>query len=231
MAQLKAVVQAGGADLGFAHDANGERLGLVTGQGVALSEEMTLTLASAIALQAKPGTVVTNISTSRAVDDVAARFGGHVVRTNVGQSFVSEAMLEHGAVLGGEGNGGVAVPRILNSPDAAATEGLILEHLACTGRSLDACVADLPHYAMVKLDFQMKPTGVYRMLQDLRDELALHDPAPDFADGVKVAWPDGGVHVRASQTESMIRIIAEAASAERARDLADWARDRVGARG
>jgi phosphomannomutase len=169
MAQLKAVVRAGGADIGFAHDANGERLGLVTAGGVALSEEMTLTLAAAIALQTKPGAVVTNVSTSRAVDDVAARFGGHVVRTNVGQSFVSEAMLEHGAVIGGEGNGGVAVPRMLCSPDAAATEGLILEHLAHTGRSLDACVADLPHYVMVKRDFQVKPSGVYGMLQDLRD--------------------------------------------------------------
>ena len=134
MAQLKAVVRAGGADIGFAHDADGERLGLVTADGVALSEERTLTLAAAIALAQVPGTVVTNVSTTRAVDDVAKRHGGTVVRTPVGQSFISEAMLEHHAVIGGEGNGGVAVPRVLCSHDAAAAEGLILEHMARTRR-------------------------------------------------------------------------------------------------
>ena len=227
MAQLKAVVRAGGADIGFAHDANGERLGLVTADGTALSEEITLVLAAAIALQTTPGVVVTNVSTSGAVDDVAAQAGGSVVRTPVGQSYVSEAMVEHHAVLGGEGNGGVAVPRVLCSHDAAATVGLILEHLARTGRGLAACVADLPHYEMVKLDFPVKPSSIYSMLQDFRDEIEQDHPKADFSDGIKVPWPDGWVHVRASQTESLVRVIAEAATVSRARDLADWARDRL----
>ena len=231
MAQLKAVVRAGGADIGFAHDANGERLGLVTPSGIALSEETTLVLASAIALRATPGTVVTNISTSRGIEDVAARFGGTVVRTPVGQSYVSEAMVEHGAVIGCEGNGGVAVPRLLCSNDAAAAEGLILEHLARSDRGLDACIADLPRYAMVKHDYPVKPSAVYATLQAYREQIEHEHPDADVADGVKVSWPDGWVHVRSSQTESMIRIIAEAPTAARANDLAEWARDRLGARG
>jgi phosphomannomutase len=227
MAQLKAVVRAGNADVGFAHDANGERLGLVTPDGTALSEEVTLVLCAAIVLQTTPGVVVTNVSTSRAVDDVAAQFGSQVIRTAVGQSYVSEAMLEHQAVLGGEGNGGVAVPSILCSPDAAAAEGLILDYLARTGRTLGACVAELPKYEMVKLDFQVQPSSVYSLLQGFREEIEGEHPEADVADGIKVAWPDGWVHVRASQTESLVRIIAEAPTAARARDMVDWARDRI----
>jgi phosphomannomutase len=229
MAQLKAVVRAGGADIGFAHDADGERLGLVTADGEALSEERTLTLAAAIALAQVPGTVVTNVSTTRAVDEVAKRHGGTVVRTPVGQSFISEAMLEHHAVIGGEGNGGVAVPRVLVSHDAAAAQGLIVEHMARSGSSLRELVDRLPSFAMVKHDFAEKPSVLYSVLQDFRDTIEREGLRADTTDGVVVTFDDGWVHVRASQTESMIRVIAEAASPARARDLADWVRDRLGA--
>jgi phosphomannomutase len=229
MAQLKAVVRAGGADLGFAHDADGERLGLVTAGGVALSEERTLTLAASIALAQVPGTVVTNVSTTRAVDEVAKRHGGTVVRTPVGQSFISEAMIEHHAVIGGEGNGGVAVPRVLMSHDAAAAQGLIIEHMARSHASLGELIDGLPSFAMVKHDFAEKPSVLYSILQDFRDTIEREGISADTSDGVAVSFPDGWVHVRASQTESMIRVIAEAETDTRARDLADWARDRLGA--
>jgi len=231
MAQLKAVVRAGGADLGFAHDADGERIGLVTAEGEALSEERTITLAAAIVLSQEPGTVVTNVSTTRAIDEVAKRHGGTVVRTPVGQSFISEAMIEHRAVIGGEGNGGVAVPRVLMSHDAAAAQGLIIEHMARTGASLAQLVGSLPSFAMVKHDFAEKPSALYSILQDFRDTIEREGISADETDGVVVPFDDGWVHVRASQTESMIRVIAEAGTAARARDLADWARDRLGARG
>jgi phosphomannomutase len=231
MAQLKAVVRAGSADIGFAHDADGERLGLVTGDGEALSEERTLTLAAAIALSQVPGTVVTNVSTTRAVDEVARRHGGTVVRTPVGQSFISEAMIEHHAVIGGEGNGAVAVPRVLLSHDAAAAQGLIIEHMARSGASLRDLVDGLPSFAMVKHDFAEKPSVLYSVLQDFRGTIERDGLRADTTDGVVVTFDDGWVHVRASQTESMIRVIAEAASPARARDLADWVRDRLGARG
>jgi len=227
MAQLKAVVRAGGADIGFAHDADGERLGLVTADGVALSEERTLTLAAAIALSLTPGPVVTNVSTTRAIDDVAKRYGGTVVRTPVGQSYISEAMVEHRAVIGGEGNGGVAVPRVLCSHDAAAAQGLILEHLARSGATLRALVDDLPSYAMLKHDFAVRPSALYSVLQGFRDEIERESILSDAGDGTVVSFPDGWVHVRASQTESMIRVIAEAGTPARARDLVDWARDRM----
>src|SRR5947209_1838749 len=102
MAQLSAVVKAGHADIGFAHDADGERLGIVTEAGESLSEELTIALSAQIRLSRKPGDVVTNVSTTSAVDHVAARHGSSVIRTPVGQTYISEAMLEHNAVLGGE---------------------------------------------------------------------------------------------------------------------------------
>jgi phosphomannomutase len=229
MAQLKALVRAGGADIGFAHDADGERLGLVTADGVALSEERTLTLATAIALAQVPGTVVTNVSTTRAVDEVAKRHGGTVVRTPVGQSFISEAMIEHHAIIGGEGNGGVAVPRVLLSHDAAAAQGLIVEHMARSGASLGELIGSLPSFVMVKHDFAEKPSALYSILQGYRDVVEREGLSADTTDGIVISFPDGWVHVRASQTESMIRVIAEAETMDRARDLADWARDRLGA--
>jgi len=229
MAQLKAVVRAGGADLGFAHDADGERVGLVTAEGVALSEERTLTLAAAIALAQVPGAVVTNVSTTRAIDEVARRHGGTVVRTPVGQSFISEAMIEHHAVIGGEGNGGVAVPRVLMSHDAAAAQGLIIEHMARSGMPLGELVDGLPSFAMVKHDFAEKPSVLYSVLQGFRNSIEREGVSADTTDGIMALFDDGWVHVRASQTEPMIRVIAEAGTHARARDLVDWARDRLGA--
>src|SRR5688500_19031822 len=127
MAQLSAVVKAGQADIGFAHDADGERLGIVTELGQPLSEESTFALATRIRLERKSGTVVTNVSTTGAIDQIASGYGATVVRTPVGQTFISEAMIELDGVLGGEGSGGVIVPELHGTHDSAAAVGLILE--------------------------------------------------------------------------------------------------------
>ena len=134
--QARALVRAGKADLGLVLDADGERLSLVDEGARALSEELTLPLAMEAALSRRPGPVVTNVSTTGLVDRVAERHGGSVVRTPVGQAFVSEAIVEHKAVLGGEGNGGVAVPEVHPTHDSAAAIGLLLRHLAAGGRPL-----------------------------------------------------------------------------------------------
>ncbi len=133
MAQLSAVVKAGGADVGFAHDADGERLGIVTESGESLSEELTFALATRIRLEQKTGTVVTNVSTTSAIEQIAAAYGGTVVRTPVGQTYISQGMTELNGVIGGEGSGGVTVPEIHSTHDSAAAVGLILEGLARSG--------------------------------------------------------------------------------------------------
>jgi len=228
MTQLRALVLAGRADVGFAHDADGERLGIVTEAGEILSEEATLPLAAEIELRRTPGTVVTNVSTSGALERVAARHGSSVVRTPVGQAFISEAMIETRAVLGGEGSGGVVVPRVQLTHDSAAAVGLFLEHFARTGERVSELAARLPRLSMLKHDAPVEPNRIHSLLQRLHEELEREGDVYDQTDGIKITCPDGWVHVRVSNTESLIRVIAEADTTARAQELLDWARDRLG---
>ncbi|HKQ80056.1 MAG TPA: phosphoglucosamine mutase, partial [Blastocatellia bacterium] len=226
MAQLRAIVKAGRADIGFAHDADGERLGIAAENGEPLSEEMTLALATDIKLSRTPGAVVTNISTTQTIEKIAARYNSSVIRVPVGAAYVSEAILENNAVIGGEGSGAVAIPEIHAGNDSAAVIGLILEQMARTGKRVSELVANLPHYTMLKHSVQIEPNLLYSALQKARDE-AEHAGAAeiDFSDGVKLSWPNGWVHIRASNTESMIRVITEVEEEKRARELMDLALD------
>jgi phosphomannomutase len=227
MAQLCAVVKAGRAAIGFAHDADGERLGIVSDLGEPLSEEMTLTIAAEIRLRKKKGAVVTNVSTSAAVDIIAARHGGSVVRTPVGQAFISEGLIEHNGVLGGEGSGGITVPEVHLTHDSAAAIGLILEHLAQSGERISELVQQLPQFTTLKHNVAVEPHRLYSILQEFRAVMEQEGIEVDSTDGIKVALPSGWVHVRASNTESMIRIIVEAEEKTAARELLDWTRDRL----
>ena len=227
MAQLSAVVKAGHAHIGFAHDADGERLGIVTESGQPLSEELTLPLVGLIRLQQRSGTIVTNISTGSRIDRVAEKYGGTVIRTPVGQAFISEAMIEHEAVLGGEGSGGIAVPEVHPTHDSAAAIGVILEHLARGDASISTLVRQLPEVTMVKYNLEVEPNRLYSVLQTFRLTVESENLPFDLSDGIKVQFSDGWVHVRASNTESMIRVIVEADEPRRTQELVDWARDRV----
>jgi phosphomannomutase len=227
MAQLSAIVKAGRAAIGFAHDADGERLGIVSDRGEPLSEEMTLAIAADIRLRNKPGTIVTNVSTSGAVDLIAARRGGNVVRTPVGQAYISEGLIEHNGVLGGEGSGGITVPEVHLTHDSAAAIGLILEHMAQTGERISDLVAGLPRLTILKHNVIVEPHRLYSVLQEFRATMEQEGLDADSTDGIKVTLPDGWVHVRASNTESVLRIIVEAEKEAAARELLDWARDRI----
>jgi phosphomannomutase len=227
MAQLCAVVKAGRAAIGFAHDADGERLGIVTDRGEPLSEEMTLAIAADIRLRRKTGVVVTNVSTSTAVDIVASRHGGSVVRTPVGQAYISEGLIEHNGVLGGEGSGGITVPEVHLTHDSAAAIGLILEHLAQSGERISDLLDQLPRLTTLKHNVVVEPHRLYSVLQEFRAAVEQEALEVDSTDGIKVTLPQGWVHVRASNTESMIRIIVEAEEKAAAQELLDWARDRI----
>jgi phosphomannomutase len=227
MDQLSAIVKAGHADIGFAHDADGERLGIVTELGQPLSEELTLALATRFRLEKRPGTVVTNVSTTRAIEQIAARYGGRIVRTQVGQTYISEGMLEHNAVLGGEGSGGVTVPEVQLTHDSAAAVGLILEGLAQSDLAVSEIVQGLPQLLMLKHNVSVEPNLLYSVLQNFRMGIEREQFNYDLTDGIRVVLPEGWIHVRASNTESMIRIIVEAEDAASAHDLLDWVRDRL----
>ncbi len=227
MAQLRAVVRAGHANVGFAHDADGERLGIVTENGEPLSEELTLPLTALVRLQKSIGPIVTNVSTGTRIDRVAAKYGASVIRTPVGQSFISESIIESGAILGGEGSGGISVPEVHATHDSAAAIGLILEHLARSGETISDLAHQLPQLTMLKHNIPVEPNRLYSVLQNFRMVVETEDIEYELIDGVKVFFSDGWIHVRASNTESIIRIIVEADDSTRAQELIDWARDRV----
>jgi phosphomannomutase len=208
-----------GADLGLAVDPDVDRLALVADSGQALSEEMTLVLAADFLLARQPGDLAVNLSTTGLIETVAAGHRVKVHRTPVGEANVVAAMLRHGCVLGGEGNGGVIYPTLHPGRDALVGIAMILQMLAETEQPLSAVAASLPAVAMVKDKFAADRLPC---AADLRAALqALGDGAIDERDGLKWAGEGAWVHVRPSNTEPVVRIIAEAATDQAARALID----------
>jgi phosphomannomutase len=210
------LVPQSGADLGFVLDPDADRLALIDEAGRYIGEELTLALAVWFRLRQQRGPVVINLSTSRVTEDVARRFGCPCYRSAVGEANVGERMRAVGAVLGGEGNGGVIDPRVGYVRDPFIGMGLILNLLAETGRKLSELAAELPAYTIVKDKYQVERDR----LPELFAALARRWPeaAVDRLDGIRFDWEDRWVHVRPSNTEPIVRVIAEApraADAER----------------
>ena len=216
---LCAEVRRRGADLGLAVDPDVDRLALVDGAGTALSEELTLALAADFLLARTPGSMAVNLSTTGLIETVAARHGCRVFRTPVGEANVVETMLAEGCVLGGEGNGGVIYPTVHAGRDALVGIVMVLQALAERGGTLAEMVAALPPVAMVKTKVaaETPPTAA-----DL--VAALGPGETDVRDGVKWLGEGGWVHVRASNTEPVVRIIAEAQDGDAAAELIDKVR-------
>lgn len=221
MQTLQDVAAATDSHIGFMTDTAGERLGLVTESGEALSEETTLPLCVMLQMETQPGVVAANLSTTRAIDDLTRHAGGRVVRTLIGQAHVAEAALKHHAVIAGEGSGGVIIPAVHNNADALATMAFILHHLARRRAKLSTLVAQIPKYHIRKIKIPMDFTRIYSAIRKARAEAKERFKKARFTldDGVKVEWPDAWLHVRPSNTESLIRIIAEAKTQSRAEKL------------
>ncbi|HEY3285666.1 MAG TPA: phosphoglucosamine mutase [Gemmatimonadaceae bacterium] len=220
---LGALVKKTGADIGFATDPDVDRLSLVDETGRPIGEDYTLALASRVVLKHRRGVVVTNLSTSLVVDDQAMEFGAVVTRAPVGEVNVALAMRAAGAVVGGEGNGGVILPELHLGRDAPLGVALILQMLVNADEPLSAIVARYPRYTIIKdkLDRPAAPLdAVYAALKD-----AFPDAAADTQDGLRLGWPGRWVHIRPSGTEPIVRVIAEANSAAEARVLIDRARE------
>ncbi len=218
-------VRVTGADLGLAVDPDGDRLALVSERGEPLGEDLTLALAVERVLCRRPGPVVTNLSTSRVVEDAAGRAAGvPVARVAVGEIHVVERMLKVGSPIGGEGNGGVIYPAVHPTRDAGSAAALILSHLAATSRTLAQAADALPRYAIVKERVPIELAGPG--FDPARVTALFPGAVPDLEDGVRLEWRDEGawLHVRPSGTEPIARIIAEAPSVEAARRLAERAR-------
>ncbi len=212
------------ADAGFAQDPDADRLAIVDEQGRCIGEEYTLALAAMHLFRTRPGPAAANLSTSRMIDDLAAAAGGpcRVYRSAVGEANVVAAMKAHGCAFGGEGNGGIIDLRVGPVRDSLVAMALVLQLLAETGRPISELVARIPAYVMVKEKFPCSSQRIAAAVSAVRGHFA--GARISDIDGVRVDFDDAWVHIRGSNTEPIIRVIAEAPTADRCRALVDEVR-------
>jgi len=221
LAEACALVAETGADLGLVVDPDVDRLALIDETGAFFGEERTQVLAADFLMRRQPGPFVTNLSSSRLIEDVMARYEQPVHRSAVGEVNVVETMREVGAVLGGEGNGGVIVPDLHYGRDALVGAAMALQHLAETGKTLSEVGASYPAYHLSKNKLPLEGLDPEALLAGLAERYGADpDARLSTVDGVKVDLPEGWVHVRPSNTEPILRIYAEARTPEAAEALA-----------
>ena len=213
-------VEETGADLGLVVDPDADRLALVEDGGRYVSEELTQVVAADFLWRFRKGPFVTNLSSSRAIEDVARRYGADVHRSAVGEINVVKKMQAVGAVLGGEGNGGVILPELHYGRDALVGAAMTLQHLAETGLALSDVRRALPAYTISKNKLPLEGRDATALLAALAERYEDEGARVSTVDGVKLDFAEGWVHLRTSNTEPILRIYAEAATEEEAQALA-----------
>jgi phosphomannomutase len=221
LGQLCEAVREHKADVGFAQDADADRLAIVSAEGKAIGEEFTLAFAADVMADRRTGVLVTNLSSSRMIDEVGDRHGCRVVRSKVGEVNVVETMMAHEAIGGGEGNGGVIDPRLHYCRDSLVAMALVLEGMATKRLSVKAWTESFRPSAIVK-DKVPCPAGSIQTVV-LALQRRYQDEQVDLTEGVKVLWPQAWLHARPSNTEPIIRVIAEADDEATARGICDGA--------
>ncbi len=229
LGELVALVKATAADIGFATDPDVDRLALVLDNGIAPGEDYTLALAARTVLRHRPGPVVTNLSTSNVVADVARDAGVSFHFAKVGEVNVAMTMRDLGATIGGEGNGGVILPELHLGRDAPVGAALLLQLMLEEARPLSEVIAERPRYVIVKDKLDRPDAPLDAVYVALR--AAFPDAVADTQDGLRLDWPDRWVHLRPSGTEPIVRVIAEGPSEQDARTLIMQARAPLSALG
>jgi len=202
------VVKAEAAAIGFAQDPDADRLAIVDEIGTYIGEEYTLALTAKYVFGKRTGTAATNLSTSRMIDDIAENAGGRVIRTPVGEANVAAAMLEHNCIIGGEGNGGVIDLRVSPIRDSLVGIALVLQLMAETGKTISQLVSEIGGYYMSKDKFAADQSQAQQVLDSTKKVFA--DANLDTTDGCRFDFDDGWLHLRASNTEPVMRVIVEA---------------------
>ncbi len=225
LGDLCAAVKTHKADIGFAQDMDADRLAVVSDKGLAIGEDYTLVLATLYVLGREPGPVVANLATSSAVEDVTKTFSCPFFASKIGEANVTAEMQRHHAVIGGEGNGGVIYPRINFARDSLVGMALILHLLAEKKLPVSQLLESVPHYSIVKEKLVCPANESPRILKMIRNDYASF--CLDARDGIKVTLPDGWFLVRPSNTEPVIRVVAEASHEQQAKDLVARVRAKV----
>ncbi len=219
LTEISEVIRQEGADLGVVVDPDVDRLALVNEDGTMFGEEYTLVAVADYILSHTAGNTVSNLSSSRALRDVTESHGGHYTAAAVGEVNVVTKMKEVGAVIGGEGNGGVIYPELHYGRDALVGVALFLTHLASKGCSMSELRATYPAYFASKNKIQLTPEiDVDKVLREMKARY-INENVNDI-DGVKIDFPENWVHLRKSNTEPIIRIYTEAKSQAEADALA-----------
>ena len=218
LTQISQVVKESGADVGFVVDPDVDRLAIVMENGEMFVEEYTLVAIADYVLGKTPGPAVSNLSSSRALSDIAARHRCPYVASAVGEVNVTSLMRHIRAVIGGEGNGGVIYPELHYGRDALVGVALFLTLLAKSGKKVSELKKDYPQYAIAKTKVQLTDkTDVDAILEAVKEKYA--DEKLTTIDGVKIDFPHSWVHLRKSNTEPILRIYSEAPTMEEAREL------------
>lgn len=221
LGQLCRMVKREKAEIGFAQDPDADRLAIVDETGTCIGEEYTLALAAQYIFSKKSGCAATNLSTSRMIDDIAERFGGRVIRTPVGEANVAAAMIDYGCIIGGEGNGGVIELRVGPVRNSLVGIAFVLALLAETGLSTSQIVAQIGGYCMIKEKVAADKLQAEKIMESAKKVFA--GARLNFTDGCRFDFDDGWVHLRSSNTEPVMRIIAEARDELTARKYIDAA--------
>jgi phosphomannomutase len=204
------------ADIGFATDPDVDRLAIVSEKGIPLGEELTLALATDLVLRKKKGNVAVNLSTSRIIEDIAKKYDCQILRTRVGEAHVARELKKVRGIIGGEGNGGVILPELHYGRDALVGMALLLQYLAEENQTLSELREKLPHYFMIKTSFPLK--NKFELKKDWLKKEFPHAKLNNL-DGIKLEAKDFWVQIRKSNTEPIVRIIAEGKNKKEAEAL------------
>jgi phosphomannomutase len=224
---LAAVVQAQ-AEIGFCQDPDADRLAVIDAAGRYLGEEYTLAMCVDHVLRRRRGPIVANCASSRMSEDLAIKYQVPYVRAAVGEANVVDAMLAHQAIFGGEGNGGPIDPRVGPIRDSFVGMAQLLDAMAARDLSIAELADELPRYEIRKTKISLPAEQVSAALAALQRHFA--DAHCDHLDGLRLDWPGRWLLVRASNTEPIVRAIAEAPTAEEADQLCAQAADVIAQR-
>ncbi len=220
LGKLVELVKRSSCDVGFAQDPDADRLVMVDECGEPVGEQYSVVLATEHVLSKTPGPVVVNLATTRAIDDVAAKYGAPVFHSKIGEINVVEEMRARGAVIGGEGgSGGIIWPSAHLCRDSFSGMALVLEMLAERKKKLSEIIASIPRYFTANRKVERSNLGAIEAVRRLRDKHAGQNL--ETLDGVRIDWPGKWVLVRPSNTEPVVRITAEAGTRKEADSLAD----------
>jgi phosphomannomutase len=217
LGEICSVIKKGNIDIGMVVDPDSDRLALISENGIPLGEEYTLAMAVDLILSKKRSDIAINVSTSKATEDTAKKYGCKTFRTKVGEINVSSVMIEKGLLIGGEGNGGVIMPEVHPGRDALVGAALILQYLTEKNKFVSEIFEDLPSYHIVKDKISVEGINFDERAKIIIDKTPKENL--DLTDGIKINGENDWVQLRKSNTEPIVRIFAEAKTKTAAHNL------------